>query len=107
MLNRNKRSIALDLKQQAGVEVAKRLAARADIVIENFRPGVMDRLGLGWETLSKINPRLVYCASSGFGHQGPYVKRPGPGSAHSGGRRLGISCAVRPTIPLLGSHRRS
>jgi crotonobetainyl-CoA:carnitine CoA-transferase CaiB-like acyl-CoA transferase len=76
-LNRNKRSIALDLKQQAGVEVAKRLAARADIVIENFRPGVMDRLGLGWETLSKINPRLVYCASSGFGHTGPYVKRPG------------------------------
>ncbi|MGC2402534.1 MAG: CoA transferase [Acidobacteriaceae bacterium] len=76
-LNRNKRSIALDLKQQAGVDVAKRLAARADIVIENFRPGVMDRLGLGWETLSKINPRLVYCASSGFGHKGPYVKRPG------------------------------
>jgi crotonobetainyl-CoA:carnitine CoA-transferase CaiB-like acyl-CoA transferase len=76
-LNRNKRSIALDLKQPAGVDVAKRLAARADIVIENFRPGVMDRLGLGWETLSKINPRLVYCASSGFGHTGPYVKRPG------------------------------
>jgi crotonobetainyl-CoA:carnitine CoA-transferase CaiB-like acyl-CoA transferase len=76
-LNRNKRSVAIDLKQQAGVEVAKRLAARADILIENFRPGVMDRLGLGWETLSKINPRLVYCASSGFGHKGPYVKRPG------------------------------
>src|SRR6202453_2987508 len=76
-LNRNKRSVAIDLKQPAGVEVAKRLAARADILIENFRPGVMDRLGLGWETLSKINPRLVYCASSGFGHTGPYVKRPG------------------------------
>ena len=76
-LNRNKRSIAIDLKQPAGVEVAKRLAARADIVVENFRPGVMDRLGLGWEALSEINPRLVYCASSGFGNTGPYAKRPG------------------------------
>lgn len=75
--NRNKRSIAIDLKQPEGIEVAKRLAAQADVVVENFRPGVMDRLGLGYEELAKINPRLVYCASSGFGQTGPYVKRPG------------------------------
>ncbi len=75
--NRNKRSIVIDLKQPEGIEVAKRLAARADVVVENFRPGVMDRLGLGYEDLAKINPRLIYCASSGFGHTGPYAKRPG------------------------------
>ena len=99
-LNRNKRSIAIDLKQKAGVEVAKRLAARADIVIENFRPGVMDRLGLGWETLSKINPRLVYCASSGFGHQGPYVKRPGQDLLIQAVTGLGYLCGQASDPPL-------
>lgn len=75
--NRNKRSIAIDLKSPDGVEVAKALVKQADIVIENFRPGVMDRLGLDYTTLAEINPRIVYCASSGFGQTGPYVKRPG------------------------------
>ncbi len=75
--NRNKRSIAVDLKAGAGLEVVKRLVAKADVVIENFRPGVMDRLGLGYETLDQLNPRLVYCASCGFGQTGPYVTRPG------------------------------
>ena len=75
--NRNKRSIAVDLKAGAGLEVVKRLVAKADVVIENFRPGVMDRLGLGYKTLDQLNPRLVYCASCGFGQTGPYVTRPG------------------------------
>jgi crotonobetainyl-CoA:carnitine CoA-transferase CaiB-like acyl-CoA transferase len=75
--NRNKRSIAIDLKNPRGKEVALRIIDRADVVIENFRPGVMERLGLGYETLAERNPRLVYCASSGWGQTGPYVSRPG------------------------------
>src|SRR5437867_2332735 len=70
-VNANKRSITLDLRKPAAVEVVKRLATRADVVWENFRPGVMDRLGLGYKTLAAINPRLIYCAVSGFGHTGP------------------------------------
>jgi crotonobetainyl-CoA:carnitine CoA-transferase CaiB-like acyl-CoA transferase len=70
-VNGNKRSLTLDLRQPDGVEVVRRLVANADVVWENFRPGVMDRLGLGYETLSRLNPRLVYCAVSGFGHTGP------------------------------------
>lgn len=70
-VNANKRSVTLDLRQPAGVEVVKRLAARADVVWENFRPGVMDRLGLGYEALAALNPRLIYCAVSGFGQTGP------------------------------------
>ncbi len=76
-LNRNKRSIALDLRAEAGKAVFKRMAATADIVVENFRPGVMDRLGLGYETLSGINPALVYASISGFGGTGPYRNRGG------------------------------
>ena len=75
--NRNKRSIALDLKHPDGKEVALRLIGAADVVIENFRPGVMERLGLGYETLAERLPRLVYCASAGWGQTGPYVSRPG------------------------------
>jgi len=70
-VNGNKRSITLDLRQPAAIEVIKRLVPRADVVWENFRPGVMDRLGLGYETLAALNPRLIYCAVSGFGHTGP------------------------------------
>jgi crotonobetainyl-CoA:carnitine CoA-transferase CaiB-like acyl-CoA transferase len=75
--NRNKRSISVDLKRPGGLEVVQRLIAKADVVVENFRPGVMDRLGLGYEALKEINPGLIYCASSGFGQTGPYVTRPG------------------------------
>ena len=75
--NRNKRSIVIDLKHKDGVALVKLLAEKADILVENFRPGVMERLGVGYETLSAINPRLIYCESSGFGPGGPYVKRPG------------------------------
>jgi crotonobetainyl-CoA:carnitine CoA-transferase CaiB-like acyl-CoA transferase len=70
-VNANKRSVTLDLRKPAAVEVVKRLVASADVVWENFRPGVMDRLGLGYDALAAINPRLIYCAVSGFGHTGP------------------------------------
>jgi len=70
-VNAGKRSITLDLKKPKAIEVVKRLAAKADVVMENFRPGVMDKLGIGYETLKAINPRLIYCAISGFGQVGP------------------------------------
>jgi crotonobetainyl-CoA:carnitine CoA-transferase CaiB-like acyl-CoA transferase len=70
-INGNKRSLTLDLQKPAAKEVVRRLAANADVVMENFRAGVMDRLGLGYAALSEINPRLVYCAISGFGQTGP------------------------------------
>jgi crotonobetainyl-CoA:carnitine CoA-transferase CaiB-like acyl-CoA transferase len=72
LLNRNKRSVSIDLKTEAGKGIFRRLAATADVVLESFRPGVMDRLGLGWETLRRENSRLVYCAISGYGQDGPY-----------------------------------
>jgi crotonobetainyl-CoA:carnitine CoA-transferase CaiB-like acyl-CoA transferase len=72
LLNRNKRSLSVDLKAEAGKTIFRRLAATADVVLESFRPGVMDRLGLGWETLRRENPGLVYCAISGYGQDGPY-----------------------------------
>jgi crotonobetainyl-CoA:carnitine CoA-transferase CaiB-like acyl-CoA transferase len=66
-VNRNKRSIAIDLREPAGRATARELIAGADVLVENFRPGVMDRLGLGWEAAAELNPRLVYCSISGFG----------------------------------------
>ena len=76
-VNRNKKSIILDLKSNEGVATAVTLAAEADVLIENFRPGTMDRLSLGYDKLSALNPRLVYCSVTGFGGTGPYAKRPG------------------------------
>ena len=75
-MNRNKRGIVLDLKTARGVATIKALAAISDIVVENFRPGTMEKLGLGYETLRESNPRLIYCAVSGFGNHGPYRDRP-------------------------------
>lgn len=75
--NRNKKSIALDLKSDEGKKIAKDIIAKADILLENFRPGVMERLGLGYEDMKTLNPKLVYCSSSGYGASGPYLKRPG------------------------------
>src|SRR5438093_11126637 len=69
-VNRGKKSIVLDLKSEAGVALARDLAAKCDILIENYRPGVMDRFGLGYEPLSAINPGLIYCSISGFGMAG-------------------------------------
>ncbi|MDX1483523.1 MAG: CoA transferase [Alphaproteobacteria bacterium] len=76
-VNRNKKSIILDLKSEEGRAAALALAAEADVVIENMRPGTMERLGLGWEVLSAANPRLIYCSITGFGRTGPYAERPG------------------------------
>lgn len=76
-MNRNKRSLTIDLKSQEGKEIVYRIAKNVDAVIENYRPGVMDRLGLGYEDLKKINPSLVYVSGSGYGSDGPYVKKPG------------------------------
>lgn len=76
-VNRNKRGIALDLKSAEGLATALALAARADVVVENFRPGALDRLGLGWEALRAANPRLVLCSITGFGAEGPDAARPG------------------------------
>ena len=75
--NRNKKSIALDMKTDEGKQIAKDIIAKADILLENFRPGVMERLGLGYEDMKVLNPKLVYCSSSGYGASGPYLKRPG------------------------------
>jgi len=76
-LHRNKRSMTLDLKNPKGVEVLKRLVTKADVVVENFRPDVKHRLGIDYEALSQVNPRLVYASISGFGQSGPYRDRPG------------------------------
>src|SRR6185436_10932241 len=74
--NRNKRSIALDLKRAEGREVARRLGRSADVVVQNFRPGVVERLGIDYASLSQENEKLVYVAISGFGPDGPYVEQP-------------------------------
>ncbi|MCJ8055851.1 CoA transferase [Shinella curvata] len=76
-LNRNKRSLAVDLKSEAGKKVLLDLVKTADVFLQNYRPGVAKRLGVDYETLSKINPRLVYVSMSGYGEDGPYVNRPG------------------------------
>ena len=79
-LNRNKRSIALDLKAKAGLTIARRLVESADVVVNNFRAGVMERMGLGYDTLSAINPRIIFAFGTGFGTAGPY--------AHKGGQDI-------------------
>jgi CoA:oxalate CoA-transferase len=74
-INRGKKSVALNIKDPRGRDLVKALIARADILVENFRPGTMDRLGLGYETLAKLNPGLIYATCSGFGQTGPYRSR--------------------------------
>jgi crotonobetainyl-CoA:carnitine CoA-transferase CaiB-like acyl-CoA transferase len=74
--NANKKSVTLDLKSPEGKQIFKKLAASADVVVENFRPGVMDRLGLGYKVLAEINPRIIFCAISGFGQTGPDAFKP-------------------------------
>jgi len=74
--NRNKRGLALNLQTSEGKEIAHKLASTADVVIESYTPGVAQRLGIGYAELSGINPRIIYCSLSGFGHSGPYSRRP-------------------------------
>ncbi len=76
-VNRSKRSLTLDLKNKHGIEVLRRLIEKADVLLENFRPGQMEAFGLGYEAAKKINPRLIFCSISGYGHTGPDAKLPG------------------------------
>jgi CoA:oxalate CoA-transferase len=76
-VNRNKKSLGLNLKSKDGRAILHKLIERADVLLENFRPGVLDRLGFDYEAVTKLNPRTIYCSVSGFGHTGPYRDRPG------------------------------
>ncbi|MHB8086556.1 MAG: CaiB/BaiF CoA transferase family protein [Dehalococcoidia bacterium] len=76
-LNRNKKSIRLNLKSEQGKDVFLRLAGKADVIVEGFRPGVVKRMGVDYETVSKLNPRIIYCSLSGYGQDGPYSQYPG------------------------------
>ena len=96
-INRNKRSLALDLKSPDGLEVLKRLTARADVLVENFRPGAMQRLGLAYEQARALNPRLIYCSISGFGQSGPRARQPAYDQIMQG-----LSGAMSLTGPLEG-----
>ena len=87
-VGRNKRLVTLDLSKPDGRELFLRLAADADVVIENFRPGTLERWGLGWDELSAVNPRLVLARVTGFGQTGPYAHRPGVRHARRGDERL-------------------
>lgn len=75
--NRNKRSIALDLRAAEGKDIARRMIMSADVVAENYRPGVMDRLGFGYEQIKLMKPEIVYASATGYGSDGPYRDRPG------------------------------
>ena len=97
---RNKQSVTLNLKHPQGVEIARKLVAEADMVVENFRPGVMEKLGLGWDVLSAINPGLVMVRLSGFGQTGPMASQPGFGAIGEsmGGLRYVTGFADRPPV---------
>jgi len=100
--NRNKKSVAVDLKEPAGAELVRELAAVSDVFVENFTPGLIGRFGLDYETLREINPRLVYCSISAYGQDGPYRDRPGydmvlsavGGLMHITGEPKGKPCKV-------------
>jgi crotonobetainyl-CoA:carnitine CoA-transferase CaiB-like acyl-CoA transferase len=98
--NRNKKSVTIDLKRAEGKDVARRLVAISDVVYENFRPGVMDRLGFGYPDCAKINPSVVYASASGYGPDGPYARKPGQdvlAQALGGFGAINVSGAGRPT----------
>lgn len=99
-LSRNKRGMALDLGSEEGHEIAFKLVAKADVIVESFTPGIMDRLGLGYDVISQINPMVVYCAISGFGQTGPYRERPAfdPVAQAMSGMMLATGEAGRPPV---------
>ena len=76
-INRNKRSITVNLKSNEGQEIIKRIAGKSDVLVENYRTGALEKMGLGYEDLRALNPRLIYCSISGYGRSGPYADRPG------------------------------
>lgn len=101
-LNRGKRSISLNLKTPQGGDLLRRLCQTADVLVESFRPGVMQRLGVGFDALSSVNPRMVYCAITGFGQDGPYMDRAGHDINYAGyGGILSLTGAPdgRPMLP--------
>ena len=123
VLNRNKKSIAVDLKSPRGKDIVLRLAARSDIVVENFRPGVVKKLGIDHESLRQVNPGLIYASMSGFGQTGPYGRKGGFDiiaqgmsgimmmTGHPGGRpaKVGIAmndiaCGVTTLYGILGAY---
>jgi len=81
-INRSKRGITVNLKSSEGQEIIKRLAGLSDVLVENYRTGSLDKLGLGYPELQSLNPRLVYCSISGYGRNGPYARRPGYDFTH-------------------------
>jgi crotonobetainyl-CoA:carnitine CoA-transferase CaiB-like acyl-CoA transferase len=90
--NRNKKSVAINLRTEAGQRVFQKLAQTSDVIIESFRPGVMDRMNAGYQAISKINPRIIYCSVSGYGQTGPYRNFPGHDANYSGmGGVLGLT----------------
>jgi crotonobetainyl-CoA:carnitine CoA-transferase CaiB-like acyl-CoA transferase len=105
VLNRNKRSVTADLRTPLGVEIVKRLVKTADVLVENFRPGTLERWGLGWDVLSAINPRLVMVRITGFGQTGPNSPRPGFGTlaeAYSGFAYINGTPELPPILPGFG-----
>ena len=101
LLNRNKRAMRLDLKRPRGREIFLSLAKVADVVVESFRPGVVARLGVGYEAVCAVNPRVVYCSISGYGQSGPYAQRAGHDINYVGYAGIGdqIGTAERPVVP--------
>ena len=99
-LSRNKRGMALDLDSEEGRDIALKLAGRVDVLVESFTPGTVDRLGLGYEAVSRVNPLIIYCSISGFGQTGPYRKRPAfdPVAQAMSGIMLATGEAGRPPI---------
>jgi CoA:oxalate CoA-transferase len=75
-VNRNKKSMTMNLKKPESIALIKQMVGKVDVLVENFKPGTMEKLGIGYEVLREINPKLIYAAASGFGHTGPYSPRP-------------------------------
>lgn len=100
--NRNKRSIALNLKSARVHEILMAMARKADVVVQNFRPGVLERLGYGYEDFRAVNPRIIYCSGSGYGEDGPYVSRPGQDMLIQGltGAMTNTGRGDQPPVPL-------
>ena len=95
---RNKKSATLDLRKPEGAEILKRLVAQADVLVENFQPGTLEKWGLGWDVLQAQNPALVMVRISGFGETGPYSSRPGFGRIGNAFGGLSYLAAI-PTVP--------